>query len=178
VLTHCRIDGLLFLNLLDEDWPDMGITNKFHTKKLQLILKSYRARYQRRLQKKKDLAEEDDVSDYAPSELSDILAQESGSGSDQDPGEQVSDDRYACGVCVHRSDRNMYGCLCVLLMAQGEGEDEVISSTSSEEEEEVEMGISEEERIERMLDKKNMKLEIKAKGDGENYPVRAVVADR
>lgn len=140
IYSH-KIDGLLFLNLLDEDWPDMGITNKFHTKKLQLILKSYRARYQRRLQKKKDLAEEDDVSDYAPSELSDILAQESGSGSDQDNGDQ------------------------------GEADDDVISSTSSDEEEEVEEGITEEERIERALDKRNLKLEIKAKGDGENYPI-------
>lgn len=33
------------------------------------------------------------------------------------------------------------------------------------------MPITEEERIERMLDKKNMKIEVKARGDGENYPV-------
>ena len=37
-----RIDGLLFINLTNDDWPDMGIVNKFHAKKLSLILKSYR----------------------------------------------------------------------------------------------------------------------------------------
>lgn len=80
----CRIDGLLFINLTNEDWPDMGIVNKFHCKKLALILKSYRARYQRRLEKKKDLDDDDDISDYAPSELSDLLAQESGSETEQE----------------------------------------------------------------------------------------------
>ncbi len=62
----------------------MGITNKFHTKKLALILKTYRGRYQRRLEKKKDLDDDDDISDVAPSELSDILAQESASESEVD----------------------------------------------------------------------------------------------
>lgn len=79
-----RIDGLLFINLTNEDWPDMGIINKFHAKKLSLILKSYRGRYQRRLEKKRDLDDDDDISDYAPSELSDLLAQESGSETEAD----------------------------------------------------------------------------------------------
>ena len=47
----CRVDGLLFINLSEEEWPDMGIANKFHTRKLQLILKAYRVRYQRRKDK-------------------------------------------------------------------------------------------------------------------------------
>jgi FK506-binding protein 1 len=134
-----RIDGLLFINLTNDDWPDMGIVNKFHAKKLSLILKSYRSRYQRRLEKKRDLGEDDDVSDYAPSELSDLLAQASGSETDADEQE----------------DEN----------------NREISSTSSESEDEQELPLTEEERIERMLDKQNMKLEVKARGDGENYPM-------
>jgi len=45
------VDGLLFINLSEDEWPDMGIGNKFHTRKLQLILKSYKVRYQRRKDK-------------------------------------------------------------------------------------------------------------------------------
>ena len=80
---------MLFLNLIDEDWVDLGITNKFHIKKLQLILRTYRARYKRRVEKKRDLEEEDDVSDVAPSEVSDILEAESHSSEEDD--ENVGD---------------------------------------------------------------------------------------
>ena len=68
-----RVDGNLFINLSDEDWIDMGISNKFHTRKLQIILKSYRIRYQRK--KEKIYYDEDDelLSEYAPSELSDMI---------------------------------------------------------------------------------------------------------
>ena len=68
-----RVDGNLFINLSDEDWVDMGITNKFHTRKLQIILKSFRIRYQRK--KEKIFYDEDDelLSEYAPSELSDMI---------------------------------------------------------------------------------------------------------
>ena len=68
-----RVDGHLFINLSDEDWTDMGIVNRFHVRKLQLILKSYRIRYQRK--KEKIEYDEDDelLSEYAPSELSDMI---------------------------------------------------------------------------------------------------------
>ena len=33
-----RVDGNLFVNLEDEDWTDMGITSKFHFRKLQVRL--------------------------------------------------------------------------------------------------------------------------------------------
>ena len=72
----------------------MGIVNKFHMKKLALILKTYRARYQRRVEKKKDLDDDDDISDCAPSELSDLLAQESGTETE---AEEV------CCLCVSGS---------------------------------------------------------------------------
>jgi len=41
-----RIDGNLFINLNENEWIDMGIKNKIHIRKLQLILKPYKSRYQ------------------------------------------------------------------------------------------------------------------------------------
>jgi hypothetical protein len=54
------VDGNLFVNLADEDWPDMGISNKFHARKLQLILRGYRLRHQRVKSAGGDLDEDDD----------------------------------------------------------------------------------------------------------------------
>jgi FK506-binding protein 1 len=73
-LYQNRVDGNLFVNLEDGDWPDMGITSKFHHRKLQVIMKAFRTRYEK---KKNRLMEEDEMmSEYAPSELSDYLAAE------------------------------------------------------------------------------------------------------
>lgn len=71
-----RVDGLLFINLNDEDWQDLGITNRVHTRKLQLILKSYRYRYQQFKDKVEVDDDEDLVSEYSPSELSALIAAE------------------------------------------------------------------------------------------------------
>ncbi len=81
-----RVDGNLFINLADEEFHDLGITNKFHLRKLQLILKSYRIRYQRKKDRKaqglgtgQNQEEEDDedlISEYSPSELSALIAAE------------------------------------------------------------------------------------------------------
>jgi hypothetical protein len=81
-----RVDGNLFINLTEDEFKDMGILNKFHLRKLQLILKSYRIRYQRKRDRKAqgltggpNPDEEDDedlISEYSPSELSAILAAE------------------------------------------------------------------------------------------------------
>ena len=39
-ISNCgRVDGHLFINLSEDDWADLGIVNKFHIRKLQLILK-------------------------------------------------------------------------------------------------------------------------------------------
>ena len=73
-LYQNRVDGNLFVNLEDEDWSHMGITSKFHMRKLQVIMKAFRTRYDR---KKNRIMEDDDLmSEYAPSELSEFLAQE------------------------------------------------------------------------------------------------------
>ena len=67
---------MLFINLNDEDWPDLGIVNKVHVRKLQLILKSYRYRYQQ-FKDKVEVDEDDDlVSEYSPSELSAMIRAE------------------------------------------------------------------------------------------------------
>lgn len=95
---YCRVDGNLFINLSDGDWVDMGITNKFHTRKLQLILRGYRLRHQ--LVKNRGLddstIEEEDADDeevgseYSPSELSAAIAAE---GRDLDEDDLDDDDR-------------------------------------------------------------------------------------
>lgn len=72
-LFQNRVDGLLFINLSDDEWADMGITNKFHIRKLQLILKSYRVRYQRKRDKIEINEEDDLLSEISPSELSDMI---------------------------------------------------------------------------------------------------------
>ena len=84
------MDGLLFVNLEDHEWEDMGITSKVHIRKLQLIMKSFRVRYQR----KKDRIEVDDdddlLSEVSPSELSALLAAED--AAQDDFSESSSDD--------------------------------------------------------------------------------------
>ena len=77
-----RVDGLLFINLVDDDWTDMGIISRFHRRKLQLMLKSYRFRYQKK-KEKVEIDEDDELlSEYSASELSDIIAQEDASDDD------------------------------------------------------------------------------------------------
>jgi FK506-binding protein 1 len=65
-----RVDGNLFINLTEDDWVDVGITSKFHVRKLQLGLKAFRIRYERK--RDKIVVDEDDelLSEYTPSELS------------------------------------------------------------------------------------------------------------
>jgi hypothetical protein len=81
------------VNLDDDDWEDMGIINKFHVRKLQLIMKAYRIRYSRK-KDKIEIDEEDDLlSEYSPSELSDIIRREDVSddeGDEESEKEEVS----------------------------------------------------------------------------------------
>lgn len=85
------------MNLSDEEFHDIGITNKFHLRKLQLILKAFRIRYQRKKDRKagrmNDVDEDEDelLSEYSPSELSAIIAAEDKGGDDGSEGD-LSDD--------------------------------------------------------------------------------------
>jgi hypothetical protein len=97
------VDGMLFINLNDEDWPDLGIVNKVHIRKLQLILKSYRYRYQQ-FKDKVEVDDDDDlVSEYSPSELSAMIRAE---GLDYDESETDEDSQvttyYMAPQCVVR----------------------------------------------------------------------------
>lgn len=91
-----RVDGLLFVNLSDEEIMDLGITSKFHVRKLQLILKSYRVRYQQKKDRRGGHVEEDEdddlLSEYSPSELSAIIAQEEAENDMLSNGEGSDDD--------------------------------------------------------------------------------------
>ena len=77
-LFENKVDGNLFINLTDDEWADMGITNKFHVRKLQIILKAFRSRYLRKKQQNdnndNDDNDDNDLdSEYSPSELSAMI---------------------------------------------------------------------------------------------------------
>ena len=76
IYKYIRIDGNLFVNLNEPEYADMGITNKFHLRKLQIIMKAYKRRYKQKKSKRVIDEEEDLGSEYSPSELSDIIAHE------------------------------------------------------------------------------------------------------
>lgn len=85
-----RVDGNLFINLQESDWADMGIKNNFHIRKLQLILKAYIKRCEKK--KNKDPSADDELgSEYAPSELSDIIRAEDEDGEFDDNVEDDDD---------------------------------------------------------------------------------------
>jgi len=85
-----RVDGFLFVNLEDDDWEDMGIINKFHIRKLQLIMKAFRIRYQRKKDKVEVDEDDDLLSEYSPSELSEKIAQEDMSDDEDEASLQES----------------------------------------------------------------------------------------
>ena len=88
-LYQNRVDGNLFINLHTSDWPDMGIVSRFHTRKLQIIMKAYQSRYER---KQARIMEDDDlISEYAPSELSDKIAAEDAGDSDAGMSDESSE---------------------------------------------------------------------------------------
>ena len=37
----CRVDGLMWLNLDEDAWVDIGIDNKFYMRKMQLIMPQF-----------------------------------------------------------------------------------------------------------------------------------------
>ena len=151
---HCpflytnRVDGYLFINLSDDDWKDMGIHNKFQIRKLQLIMRQYRYRYQKKKAMKRgeedggDSDEDDEeelMSEYSPSELSDILNQQEVDDDDDDG------------------------------LAKGENAMQEYEDDSGSEEEEIAM--TKEERLQKLEDDRNIHMETLAVGDLENYPL-------
>jgi hypothetical protein len=103
------VDGALFVNLDDEDIKDMGITNRFHLRKLELILRSYRLRYERRKEQKgaahgdgEDEEEEELLSEYAPSELSAIIAAEDARGDEYSAAEDSEEVSYSRPISMYQ----------------------------------------------------------------------------
>ena len=72
---------MLFVNLTEEEYEEMGIVSKFHIRKLEIIMKAFQSRYENKkdaLAAGKRVTEDDDelLSEYTPSELSDIIGHE------------------------------------------------------------------------------------------------------
>lgn len=132
-LQKHKLDGLIFLNLNEDDWTDLGITNKVQRKKLQLLMRSFRARF---INKKKHVLDDDElVSEYAASELSEILAREF---ADEDSEEEEEDGGF-------EDEASEFGQLNRLAETR-------------------------EQRLERLKDERNIKIDRVVEGDSKNYP--------
>lgn len=89
-----RVDGNLFINLSEDDWEDMGIKNRFHVRKLQIIMRAFYTRFERKKDKGGD-KDDELMSEYAPSELSDIVnAQDEEGDFDDEEEEDFDQDNY------------------------------------------------------------------------------------
>ena len=76
-LLKSRVNGLLLLNMDDQDFEELGITRKIHLKKIQVNLKKYRNRYD-----DGDGGDvDDDDEDEEPSQIEDTVLEE---GDDDD----------------------------------------------------------------------------------------------
>jgi hypothetical protein len=147
----------LFLNLTEDDWDHMGISSRFHKRKLQLAMAGYRRRFERHMdldlregQGQND--EEDDLnSEYAPSELSDIIA---------------SEDRAIAAEAAYESQRNNNKVEDDDYSSEDEKLDEVYDESNA---------VSVEQQQARAMDAQNMRIELIVRGDGENYPVSDIV---
>lgn len=74
LLHKNKVDGLLFVNLSEAEREELGIHNAFHKRKLAVILRAFQTRYARK--KSHYAGDDDDLSEYTPSELSGILEHE------------------------------------------------------------------------------------------------------
>lgn len=150
-LYQNRVDGTLFINLTAEDWPDLGIKNNFHIRKLQLIMKSYKIRYERKKENNmmnQQVNEDDDLlSEYAPSELSEVL---------------------------YNQDNNVGAIPSDLVVASQMNDD--LESEESSDNETVDpldkvVVLTLEQKQQRALDDQNIHIELVVPGDGENFPM-------
>lgn len=93
-LFQNRVDGNLFVNLSSDEYADIGIVNKFHLRKLEIIMRAYQTRYQLKKNRRPGEEYNDDdelLSDYSPSELSDIIGHEH-EDDDDDQGDEMGDE--------------------------------------------------------------------------------------
>jgi hypothetical protein len=165
------VDGALFVNLDDEDIKDMGITNRFHLRKLELILRSYRQRYERRKEQKGAAhgdgveEEEDDelLSEYAPSELSALIAAEDARGDDYSAAEDSEEVSYSPSISTYQ--------LSYHAMFNAPFSFQSVSIAS--EEDEV-TKLTEEQHLQKRLDEQNIIMQLVMQGDKENFPVSSV----
>lgn len=136
-----RVDGRLFINLGEEEYRDLGIANKFHLRKLELILRAFKARFQRRKDRAAGKVDEEDddelLSEYSPSELSAILA-------DQDRAVESGED------------------------SEEDSDGDQSSHSSDEDEDEV---VTEEQKLQAVMDSENISTEVVMRGDGVNFPM-------
>lgn len=118
-------------------------------------MKSYRTRYERRKdQQNQNVSEEDDdlISEYAPSELSAVIAAENveESSEEDDDTEEVS----------------LFICCCVVCIALTFHQNGSLASDENEVNK-----LSEEQELQKRMDSQNITVQLLMKGDGENFPV-------
>lgn len=69
-IIHHKVDGLLLLNMEEQDWEELGVTSKLHARKIQVNMKKYQIRYENK-QNKVEKGEDESSSDE-DSGLSDL----------------------------------------------------------------------------------------------------------
>jgi FK506-binding protein 1 len=70
VIKH-KVDGLLLLNMADEDWKELGVNSRLHARKIETNMKKYRIRYETK-SNKKERGPDDSSSSDEDSGLSDL----------------------------------------------------------------------------------------------------------
>ncbi len=50
IIQH-KVDGLLLLNMEEQDWEELGVTSRLHARKIQVNMKKYQMRYENKLNK-------------------------------------------------------------------------------------------------------------------------------
>jgi FK506-binding protein 1 len=97
-----KVDGLLLLNMEEQDWEELGVTSKLHARKIQVNMKKYQMRYENKLNKKEKGSDESSsdedsgLSDLSissdPSDLLEELEEEDEEGKEAMEEEEEEDD--------------------------------------------------------------------------------------
>ncbi|CAM9822157.1 unnamed protein product [Chrysoparadoxa australica] len=92
-LKEHKVDGILLLHLLGEDWVHLGIRSPLHVRRIDVAMQKYRLRFQNRQAGGDD--EDDDYSDVSasdtPSELLDEEELYGPDGSDDEQNEELGE---------------------------------------------------------------------------------------